>query len=73
MVTAAEVKPIWVSPMDVLRAKLFTWTKMSKGNIAKCDPFNPSNHGCPNGFTCQWSIRTQRYSAAEAKSRYLQL
>lgn len=34
---------------------------MDRNEIAPCDPFNPSNHGCPNSFTCQWSIRTQRY------------
>ncbi|KAK6018061.1 EB module, partial [Ostertagia ostertagi] len=39
---------------------------MDKNEIAKCDPFNPSNHGCPNGFTCQWSIRTQRYQCCGA-------
>ncbi|XGW15900.1 hypothetical protein V3C99_001391 [Haemonchus contortus] len=39
---------------------------MDKNEIAKCDPFNPLNHGCPNGFTCQWSIRTQRYQCCGA-------
>ncbi|KIH66817.1 EB module [Ancylostoma duodenale] len=41
---------------------------MAKNEVVICDPFNPSNQGCPNGFTCQWSVRTQRYQCCGANS-----
>ncbi|EYB98142.1 hypothetical protein Y032_0134g1880 [Ancylostoma ceylanicum] len=41
---------------------------MDKNEVVICDPFNPSNQGCPNGFTCQWSVRTQRYQCCGANS-----
>lgn len=31
------------------------------GDIGQCDPFNPPNAPCPDGFTCQWSMSNQRY------------
>ncbi|KAK6036348.1 EB module, partial [Cooperia oncophora] len=31
------------------------------GDTATCDPFNPPNAPCPEGFTCQWSTANQRY------------
>lgn len=34
---------------------------MERNEVATCDPFNPHNQGCPGTFSCQWSIRTQRY------------
>uniref|UniRef100_A0A914CB91 BPTI/Kunitz inhibitor domain-containing protein n=1 Tax=Acrobeloides nanus TaxID=290746 RepID=A0A914CB91_9BILA len=34
---------------------------MERNEVAACDPFNPQNQGCPTGFTCQWSVRSQRY------------
>ncbi|KAK6035138.1 EB module [Cooperia oncophora] len=34
---------------------------MKDGQIAACDPFNPPNAPCPNGYSCQWSLANQRY------------
>lgn len=34
---------------------------MERNEVVACDPFNPQNQGCPTGFTCQWSVRSQRY------------
>lgn len=34
---------------------------MERNEVVACDPFNPHNQGCPTTFSCQWSIRTQRY------------
>ncbi|ETN80029.1 hypothetical protein NECAME_02508 [Necator americanus] len=34
---------------------------MKDGLVVACDPFNPSNAPCPDGFTCQWSIANQNY------------
>ncbi|WKX99529.1 hypothetical protein Q1695_014424 [Nippostrongylus brasiliensis] len=39
---------------------------MDKNEVAKCDPFNPTNQGCPTSFTCQWSIRSQQYQCCGA-------
>ncbi|CAJ0580667.1 unnamed protein product, partial [Mesorhabditis spiculigera] len=39
---------------------------MERNEVVACDPFNPVNQGCPNGFSCQWSIRTQRYQCCGA-------
>ncbi|KAK6742663.1 hypothetical protein RB195_010116 [Necator americanus] len=34
---------------------------MKDGLVVACDPFNPPNAPCPDGFTCQWSIANQKY------------
>uniref|UniRef100_A0AC34GWY3 BPTI/Kunitz inhibitor domain-containing protein n=1 Tax=Panagrolaimus sp. ES5 TaxID=591445 RepID=A0AC34GWY3_9BILA len=34
---------------------------MERNEVVACDPFNPQNQGCPSSFTCQWSVRSQRY------------
>ncbi|KAK6742664.1 hypothetical protein RB195_010116 [Necator americanus] len=39
---------------------------MDKNEVVVCDPFNLSNQGCPSSFTCQWSVRTQRYQCCGA-------
>ncbi|KIH61468.1 Kunitz/Bovine pancreatic trypsin inhibitor domain protein [Ancylostoma duodenale] len=37
----------------------YVFTK--EGEVAPCDPFNPPNAPCPDGFTCQWSMANQKY------------
>ncbi|CAJ0580849.1 unnamed protein product, partial [Mesorhabditis spiculigera] len=37
----------------------FVWLVGSEPG--QCDPFNPPNAPCPEGFTCQWSTANQRY------------
>ncbi|EYB98153.1 hypothetical protein Y032_0134g1882 [Ancylostoma ceylanicum] len=37
----------------------YVFTK--EGEVAPCDPFNPPNAPCPDGFTCQWSLSNQKY------------
>ncbi|CAJ0943176.1 unnamed protein product, partial [Mesorhabditis belari] len=37
----------------------FVW--MDGAEAGQCDPFNPPNAPCPEGFTCQWSTANQRY------------
>uniref|UniRef100_A0A158R459 BPTI/Kunitz inhibitor domain-containing protein n=1 Tax=Syphacia muris TaxID=451379 RepID=A0A158R459_9BILA len=39
---------------------------MDRNEILACDPFNPLNQACPTGFSCQWSLRTQRYQCCGA-------
>lgn len=39
---------------------------MDRNEILACDPFNPLNQACPSGFSCQWSVRTQRYQCCGA-------
>ncbi|CAD6185822.1 unnamed protein product [Caenorhabditis auriculariae] len=39
---------------------------MERNEVVSCDPFNPMNQGCPTTFSCQWSIRTQRYQCCGA-------
>lgn len=34
---------------------------MERNEVVSCDPFNVDNQGCPSSFSCQWSVRTQRY------------
>ncbi|VDM72348.1 unnamed protein product, partial [Strongylus vulgaris] len=39
---------------------------MKDNQIAPCDPFNPPNAPCPNGYSCQWSLSNQRYQCCGA-------
>ncbi|CAI2349048.1 unnamed protein product [Caenorhabditis sp. 36 PRJEB53466] len=39
---------------------------MKDNQIAPCDPFNPPNAPCPNGYSCQWSLANQRYQCCGA-------
>ncbi|KAK6732185.1 hypothetical protein RB195_016518 [Necator americanus] len=39
---------------------------MKDNQIAACDPFNPPNAPCPNGYSCQWSLSNQRYQCCGA-------
>lgn len=39
---------------------------MKDNQIAACDPFNPPNAPCPNGYSCQWSLANQRYQCCGA-------
>uniref|UniRef100_A0A183BTQ1 Kunitz/Bovine pancreatic trypsin inhibitor domain protein n=1 Tax=Globodera pallida TaxID=36090 RepID=A0A183BTQ1_GLOPA len=39
---------------------------MKDSQIATCDPFNPPNAPCPNGYSCQWSLSNQRYQCCGA-------
>ncbi|CAB3401564.1 unnamed protein product [Caenorhabditis bovis] len=39
---------------------------MERNEVVTCDPFNPQNQGCPTTFSCQWSVRTQRYQCCGA-------
>ncbi|CAJ0941855.1 unnamed protein product, partial [Mesorhabditis belari] len=39
---------------------------MKDNEIAPCDPFNPPNAPCPNGYSCQWSLANQRYQCCGA-------
>uniref|UniRef100_A0A914UJW3 BPTI/Kunitz inhibitor domain-containing protein n=1 Tax=Plectus sambesii TaxID=2011161 RepID=A0A914UJW3_9BILA len=33
-----------------------------EGSVAVvCDPFNPSNNGCPHGYSCQWTSKLLKY------------
>ena len=41
---------------------------MKNNEIAACDPFNPPNAPCPNGYSCQWSISNQRYQCCGANA-----
>ncbi|CAI4230794.1 unnamed protein product [Auanema sp. JU1783] len=34
---------------------------MERNEVVICDPFNSMNQGCPESFSCQWSVRSQRY------------
>ncbi|KAJ1358574.1 hypothetical protein KIN20_017041 [Parelaphostrongylus tenuis] len=39
---------------------------MMDNQIAPCDPFNPPNAPCPNGYSCHWSLANQRYQCCGA-------
>uniref|UniRef100_A0A0N5B0E0 Kunitz/Bovine pancreatic trypsin inhibitor domain protein n=1 Tax=Syphacia muris TaxID=451379 RepID=A0A0N5B0E0_9BILA len=56
--------PIKIAPVDGCPPNEYVYIENNKVRI--CDPFNLANAPCPKDYTCQWSMKNQRYQCCGA-------